>query len=199
MQLVDGRQCCVVGQVDEERFVAVNCGAIQETLFEREFFGHRKGSFTGAVSDKIGLVQSADGGTLFLDEIADLPLSMQVKLLRVLQEGQFERLGSSKTIHVDVRLITATNRDLERRIEENQFRKDLYFRINILPLFIPPLIERLDDIPLLVEHFLSERGVAGLSAGGGCAAGFNDRNLCRRSGVCRYTPLVRYTFLPENR
>lgn len=139
-----------------EPFVPVNCGALPEGLLESELFGHEKGAFTGAVRDKKGRFELADRGTLFLDEVADLPKTVQVKLLRVLQEGTFERVGGEKTISVDVRIISATNRDLRNEMEKGAFRDDLYYRINVFPIHLPPLRERKSDIPLLVKHFLDK-------------------------------------------
>ena len=135
-------------------FVPVNCGALPEGLLERELFGHVKGAFTGAIRDKKGRFELAHKGTLFLDEVADLPKSVQSKLLRVLQEGTFERVGGEKTISVDVRLISATNRNFKAEMKNGNFREDLYYRINVVPIHLPPLKERRSDIPLLLENFL---------------------------------------------
>ena len=143
-----------LGARREKSFIAVNCGAIPETLMESEFFGHRKGAFTGAESDRDGFFQAADGGTLFLDEVGDLPLAMQVKLLRVLQERQVVRLGSRKPIPVDVRLVAATNVNLEKAVQAGHFRLDLYYRLNVAPVELPPLRERPGDILPLVEYFI---------------------------------------------
>ena len=140
----------------EKPFVAVSCGAIPENLLESELFGHIKGAFTGAIANKIGLFELADTGTLFLDEIGELPLLIQVKLLRVLQEKQFKRVGGVKDISVDVRIIAATNRDLRKMVEENTFREDLFYRLNVIPIHIPPLRERKEDIPALADHFLAK-------------------------------------------
>ncbi len=137
-------------------FVAVNCGAIPEELLESELFGHIKGSFTGAVQNYTGLFRSAQGGTLLLDEIGDMPVSLQVKLLRVIQEKQVRPVGSTKSVNVDVRIISATHRDLEKTIEDGNFRQDLYYRLNVVPMEMPPLSERREDIPILVAHFLEK-------------------------------------------
>ena len=137
-----------------ERFVQVNCAAIPEELIESELFGHEKGSFTGATEKQIGKFEQADRGTIFLDEVGDMSLKTQAKVLRVLQEGEVERLGSARTIKVDVRVIAATNKDLEEEIEKGTFREDLFFRLSVIPIFVPPLRERREDIPLLVRHFV---------------------------------------------
>ncbi|MFN7825743.1 MAG: sigma-54-dependent transcriptional regulator [Pseudobdellovibrionaceae bacterium] len=137
-------------------FIAVNCGAIPETLMESEFFGHEKGAFTGASERKIGKFQVANNGTLFLDEIGELPLEMQVKLLRVLQEKKFTPVGSNREVKTNARIVAATNRNLEKMIEEEIFREDLFYRLNVMPIFLPPLRERKDDIPLLAQHFIKK-------------------------------------------
>jgi DNA-binding NtrC family response regulator len=137
-------------------FIKINCAAIPKTLMESELFGYEKGAFTGAVGAKPGRFELAHGGTLFLDEIGEIPVEMQVKLLRVLQESEFERVGGIKTIHVDVRLVTATNRDLLAELATGGFREDLYYRLNVVPIHIPPLRERRQDVPLLVEHFIAK-------------------------------------------
>jgi len=137
-------------------FVAVNCGAIPETLIESELFGHKKGAFTGAVADRPGLFEQADGGTLFLDEIGELPLLLQTKLLRVLQEREFRRVGDAVIRKTDVRVLTASNRDLQEQVSAGSFREDLYYRINVVQIIMPPLRDRIDDIPALVEHFFNK-------------------------------------------
>jgi len=142
-----------------KKFVTVNCGAIPEGLMESELFGHVKGAFTGAVSDKRGLIEEADKGTLFLDEIGELPQVLQVKLLRVLQDGDFSRVGDPVPRHVNVRVIAATNRDLKKAIAEKNFREDLYYRLNVIPVELPPLRKRKEDIPLLVNFFIEKHKV----------------------------------------
>jgi two-component system nitrogen regulation response regulator NtrX len=139
-----------------ERFVQVNCAAIPEELIESELFGHERGAFTGATDKQTGKFEQADRGTIFLDEVGDMSPKTQAKVLRVLQEGEVERLGSARTIKVDVRVIAATNKDLEEEIAAGRFREDLYFRLSVIPLIAPPLRERLDDIPALVAHFVAQ-------------------------------------------
>ena len=138
----------------DRRLVKLNCAAIPLGLLESELFGHERGAFTGAVARKVGRFEAADRGTLFLDEIGDIPLELQAKLLRVLQEGEFERLGSTQTQRVNVRLVAATNRDLAALVSKKQFRSDLYYRLNVFPILVPPLRDRLEDIPLLMMHFV---------------------------------------------
>ncbi|MDP1823145.1 MAG: sigma-54 dependent transcriptional regulator [Archangium sp.] len=140
----------------DKPLIKINCAAIPKDLMESELFGYERGAFTGAVSSKPGRFELADGGTLFLDEIGEVPIEMQVKLLRVLQESEFERVGGIKTTHVDVRLIAATNRDLEKETEAGRFRKDLFYRLNVVPIVLPPLRARADDIPQLVVHFIEK-------------------------------------------
>jgi two-component system response regulator AtoC len=143
------------GRRAERPFVAINCGAIPETLLEGELFGHRKGAFTEARSDRPGLIEEADGGTLFLDEIGELPLPLQTKLLRFLQEGEVRRLGDTENRRVDVRVVAATARDLEKEVGEGRFREDLFYRLNVIRIHVPPLRDRREDIPPLAQHFLS--------------------------------------------
>jgi two-component system response regulator AtoC len=137
-------------------FIAVNCGAIPENLLESELFGHAKGAFTDAIRTKKGLFEEADAGTLFLDEIGELPGQLQVKLLRVLQDGEIRRVGETKPIQIDVRIVAATVKDLPKEVNEGRFREDLFYRLNVLPLHIPPLRERKEDIPLLIQHFIGK-------------------------------------------
>jgi len=143
-------------QRSDKPYIRINCAAIPEGLLESEFFGHEKGAFTGAHAKKLGRFELADGGTLLLDEIGDLPLALQAKLLRVLETGECERLGSTRTTKVDVRLLCATAKDLKKEVEKGRFRQDLLYRLSVIPLQMPPLRERMEDIPLLVHHFLSE-------------------------------------------
>jgi len=142
------------GERADKPFIKINCGALTETLLESELFGHEKGAFTGAVKTRIGRFEAADGGTIFLDEIGEISLAMQVKLLRVLQEGEFERVGATKSHKVDVRVIAATNRDLKQALLSKQFRSDLYYRLKVFPIEVPALRNRKDDIPYLIDHFI---------------------------------------------
>jgi DNA-binding NtrC family response regulator len=142
-------------------FVAINCAALPETLLESELFGHEKGAFTSAVGQRIGRFEMAEGGTIFLDEVGDMPASMQAKLLRVLQERCFERVGGTQTIHVDVRVITASNRSLHQLVKDGKFREDLYYRLNVVKIALPPLRDRHEDIPLLATHFVAKYARAG--------------------------------------
>ncbi|NVL93340.1 MAG: sigma-54-dependent Fis family transcriptional regulator, partial [Desulfobacterales bacterium] len=137
-------------------FISINCGALTETLLESELFGHEKGAFTGAVTMKKGRFEMADGGTLFLDEVGEMPPSLQVKLLRVLQEMEFERVGGTKTIKVDVRILAASNRNLKEDVDQGRFREDLFYRLNVVQIEVPPLKERIEDIALLVGHFIEK-------------------------------------------
>jgi two-component system response regulator PilR (NtrC family) len=137
-------------------FVAINCGGIPENLLESELFGYMKGSFTGAFADRAGLFEVARGGTIFLDEIAELPVVLQVKLLRVVQEKTIRRVGGSEDIKTDVRIVSATNQDLEEKVKQGEFREDLYFRLNVIPIHIPPLRKRREDIPLLAQYFIEK-------------------------------------------
>lgn len=148
------------GPRSQAPFIPINCGAIPHELMESEFFGHKKGSFTGAISDKKGLFQAADGGTLFLDEVADLPLSLQVKLLRAIQEKKIRPVGEQHEIPVDVRLVSATHKDLNKMVQDGSFRQDLYYRINVIELNLPPLRARVSDIPQLTTHLLSKLATA---------------------------------------
>ena len=145
------------GPRKERLFIEQNCGAIPEALLESELFGHKRGAFTGAVQDRKGLFEAANGGTLFLDEISEMSPALQVKLLQVLQEGKFRRLGENETRQIDVRIIAATNKNLQAAVDSGRFRADLYYRINVFPIHIPPLRERLDDIPFLAKHYLNKQ------------------------------------------
>ena len=147
------------GKRAERTFIPVNCGAIPEELLESELFGHEKGAFTGAIASRIGRFELADGGTIFLDEIGEMSPMLQVKLLRVLQERSFERIGGSKTVNVDVRVISATNKNLEDAVKSGRFREDLYYRINVIPIEIPPLRDRSEDLPLLCDFFMQKHSV----------------------------------------
>ena len=164
----------------DRAFVEVNCAAIPSELIESELFGHMKGSFTGAFADRAGKFEQADGGTLFLDEIGDMSLSAQAKLLRVLQEGVVTRIGGSKSIQVDVRVLAATNKDIESEIVEGRFREDLLYRLNVVPIEVPPLRERLEDVPALVEHFAEQlaasAGVPGKKFAADAVARFQARS-----------------------
>jgi transcriptional regulator with GAF, ATPase, and Fis domain len=140
----------------EKPFIKVNCGALNDNLLESELFGHEKGAFTGAIRQRKGRFELADAGTLFLDEVGDISLAMQVKLLRVLQEKEYERVGGEETLHSDVRLVAATNRDLSLLVKEDKFRDDLYYRLRVIPIQLPPLRDRREDVPILVDHFLKK-------------------------------------------
>ncbi len=144
------------GLLKDKPFVTVNCGAIPENLIESELFGHKKGSFTGAIADKLGLFEVANGGTIFLDEIGEIPLQTQVKLLRVLQEKTFKRVGSTEDITVNIRIMAATNKDLMQEVTQGRFREDLYYRLNVIHIQLPPLREKREDIPILAQHFLEK-------------------------------------------
>jgi formate hydrogenlyase transcriptional activator len=143
----------------DKNFIKLNCAAVPSGLLESELFGHEKGAFTGAVSQKMGRIELADKGTLFLDEIGEMPLELQPKILRVLQDREFERLGGLRTLRVDVRIIAATNRDLRVEVADKKFREDLFYRLNVFPINLPPLRERRSDIPLLVDHFVGKHAV----------------------------------------
>jgi formate hydrogenlyase transcriptional activator len=145
-----------LGDRSQTAFVKVNCSAIPTGLLESELFGHEKGAFTGAIQQKVGRLELVDHGTLFLDEVGDIPLELQPKLLRVLQEQEFERLGSNQTIRVNVRVVAATNRNLEKMVEQGEFRRDLFYRLNVFPIHLPALRDRKEDIPLLVRHFVAK-------------------------------------------
>jgi two-component system response regulator PilR (NtrC family) len=192
-------------------FVAVNCGALSETLLDSELFGHMRGAFTGADSNKKGLIEVAEKGTIFLDEIGEMSPLVQVKLLRVLQERKFRRLGGTEEIGADIRVLAATNRDLMKMVAEGTFREDLFYRINVIPLRLPPLRERLDDIPLLAEHFVAKfaeqmgKPVSGIS--GGALARLREHNwpgnirelenAMERAVALEQTPTILVESLPE--
>jgi nitrogen regulation protein NR(I) len=196
----------------DKPLIKVNCAAIPKDLVESELFGYERGAFTGAVSSKPGRFELADGGTLFLDEIGEVPVEMQVKLLRALQESEFERVGGIKTIHVDVRLIAATNRDLKQLIAEGRFREDLYYRLAVVPIALPPLRDRREDIPLLVRHFIQKynerlgKRVEGIEDEAlqlllGYAWPGNIReleNLMERSVLFADGPLIQASALPDS-
>ncbi len=191
-------------------FVPVDCGALTESLLESELFGHVRGAFTGAVADKQGLLETASGGTAFLDEIGQVPVGIQAKLLRVLQDGEYKRVGDAKSRQGDVRLIAATNEDLEQAVQKGTFREDLFYRLNVVPLWIPPLRERSGDIPLLVEHFIAKynslegKSVEGMAddtlnilMGHGWPGNVRElENLVHRAVVMEAGPLIQPTDLP---
>jgi two-component system response regulator PilR (NtrC family) len=192
-------------------FVALNCGALTETLLESELFGHMRGAFTGAATNKKGLLELAEKGTILLDEIGEMSQAMQVKLLRVLQERRFRRVGGTEEIEADIRIIAATNRDLAKAVAENRFREDLFYRVNVIPLVIPPLRERRDDIPLLAEHFVArfarqmDKAITGISRDAlACLQRYpwpgNIReleNALERAVALEQTPMVLPESLPE--
>ena len=191
--------------------VPVNCGAIPENLLESELFGHEKGAFTGAAYTRIGRFEMAHGGTIFLDEIGELSLGLQVKLLRVLQERSFERVGGTRTIDVDVRVVAATNQDLELAVQQKRFREDLYYRLNVIPVTIPPLRERRSDIPQLVKHFLQRLNRAKQTTATGCSPEAMTRlmehhwpgnireleNMIERLAVLSHSETIEVSDLPE--
>jgi two-component system nitrogen regulation response regulator NtrX len=192
-------------------FIDVNCAAIPEELIESELFGHERGSFTGAISQKRGRFELADRGTIFLDEIADMSLRTQAKILRILQEHKFERVGGTDTVEVDVRVIAAANKNLEKMIQQGDFREDLYYRLNVIPFHVPPLRERRDDIPLLVksfaEEFCAESGARQKSFTTGALGALQSyawpgnvrelRNLIERLVLMTPSPRIRLETLPE--
>lgn len=197
------------GNRKDRPFVTVNCGALPEALLESELFGHMKGSFTGAIDNKPGLFEVADGGAIFLDEIGEMPLQLQVKLLRVLQEREFKRVGGTSDIKVDVRVIAATNKDLHSQVAKGEFREDLFYRLNVIPVHLPPLRDRRDDIPALVDYFLKKYGPAGeprriapeaLLRLKNCEWKGNVReleNAIERAIALSEEPLIRSEHLPE--
>jgi len=195
----------------ERPFVAVNCGALSETLLDSELFGHMRGAFTGADSNKKGLLEVAEKGTIFLDEIGEMSPVVQVKLLRVLQERKFRRLGGTEEIDADIRILAATNRDLTRMVAEGTFREDLFYRINVIPLRVPPLRERQEDVPLLAEHFVARfaeqmgKPVTGISGGAltllkqyGWPGNIRElENAMERAVALERTPMILPDSLPE--
>jgi len=144
------------GPWTDKPFIAINCGAMSETLLDSQLFGHKKGAFTGAIADHEGVFRAAEGGTLFLDEVSEIPLSLQVKFLRAIQEKEVIPLGATRPIKVDVRIVTSTNKDLEEEVKKGTFRADLFYRLNVVPIHLPPLRERHEDISLLIDHFIAE-------------------------------------------
>lgn len=192
--------------------VKINCGAITPSLVESELFGHEKGAFTGALQRRLGRFELADGGTLFLDEVGELPLDIQVKLLRVLQEGEFERVGSSETRKVDVRIIAATNRNIQQMVDDSSFRNDLYYRLNVFPVLIPSLKQRLEDLPLLVDHILRRLNQTLGKKFEAVSRNTLDRlshyhwpgnirelqNVLERAAIVGHPPILEVTTLPDN-
>lgn len=178
------RELHMKSQRKNKPFVAINCGALRETLLESELFGHEKGSFTGAYAKKIGLAEVANGGTLFLDEIGELAPGIQANFLRFLQEGEIYRVGGKDPIRVDIRLVAATNRDLESEVQRGNFREDLFYRINTIVVSAPPLRRRKEDIPALVSHFLNSESHAYLNRGrtidSRCYANVNEVRMARK-------------------
>jgi transcriptional regulator with GAF, ATPase, and Fis domain len=199
-----------MGPRSDKSFIAVNCAAIPHDLVESELFGAEKGAYTGAIASRAGRFERASGGTLFLDEIGDLPLSAQAKLLRVLQEGEIERLGGTEEVQADIRVVAATNQDLNRMVAEGRFREDLYYRINVIQLHLPPLRDRREDVPLLADHFLAKyaagadkdvRGIAqeaqALLAAYAWPGNVRElENVIERAVALEQTPLVLAESLP---
>ena len=195
----------------ERPFVALNCGALSETLLDSELFGHMRGSFTGADSNKKGLIEVAEKGTIFLDEIGEMSPVVQVKLLRVLQERKFRRLGGTEEIDADIRILAATNRDLSKMVAEGGFREDLFYRINVIPVRLPPLRERIDDIPLLAEHFVARfaeqmgKPITGISGAALARLKLHDwpgnirelENAMERAVALEQSPTILIDSLPE--